>query len=271
MSEIRFIGGQLHWHAIRLRHQQLTEVVREAAATREDRSLLAQVRRGRDVCWIEEENETEPLVTVRIATYNRGQLVADRAIASAMRQTYERLEILVIGDNCDEKTERAVRSVQDRRVKFLNLPHRGLYPADPMKRWMVAGATPMNAGLLLASGAWMAPCDDDDELTDDHVEVLLREARSRRLEMVYSRSAIEREPGVWEEVGRTPLVHGHVSHGSVLYSMGLRFLRHSETSWRRHEPADWNLWRRMKRIGVRIGFVDHLTYHHYLEAHRRPT
>jgi hypothetical protein len=63
---------------------------------------------------------------------------------------------------------------------------------------------------------------------------------------------------------------GQISHGSVLYAAGLRFLRHSNTSWKLHgQPSDWNLWNRMKRIGVKIGFLHHVTYKHYLGAYQR--
>ncbi len=220
---------------------------------------------------MEADDEAEPLVTVRIATYNRGQMVVDRAINSALRQTYERLEVLVVGDHCDLATEQAVRSVTDPRVRFANLPYRGMYPVDPLKLWMVAGAAPMNAALRLLGGAWIAPCDDDDELTDDHVEVLLTQAKEHRLEMVYSKADMEERPGEWTEIGMWPLRHGHISHGSVLYSAGLRFLQHSESSWRLREPADWNMWRRMKAIGVRMGFLDRVTFVHHLEAYRRTT
>ena len=62
-----------------------------------------------------------------------------------------------------------------------------------------------------------------------------------------------------------------MSHGSVMYSLGLRHIVPNVRSWRLGEPGDWNLWRRMRDIGVHMGFVDHLTYTHYLEAIRRPT
>lgn len=248
--------------------EYLAETIRGRIVAADERRLVALRRGDSDVCWAATD-EAEPLVTVRIATYNRGPLVAERAIASAIRQTYERIEILVVGDHCDEPTERAVTSVKDPRLRFFNLAERGLYPTDPIQRWMVAGAAPMNAALALANGAWIAPCDDDDEITDDHVEVLLREARRRRLEFVWSKAAMEVATGTWEEVGSWPLAWGGITHGSVLYATGFRFLRYNENSWKIGEPGDWNMWHRMQAAGVKMGFVDHVTYRHYLEAHRR--
>lgn len=242
------------------------EWCRERLESFEERRLLTEARDGRDVCWTEEAN---PLVTVRIATYNRGQMVVDRSVSSALRQTYENVEVLVIGDAADSHTSEAVASITDERVRFINLPVRGTYPADPEHRWMVAGSAPMNAALALARGAWIAPCDDDDELSQDHVEVLLKSARAQRVEMIYSKARMEMAPGRWEVIGHPPLRCGHITHGSVLYSAGLRFMRHSNTSWKLAEPSDWNLWRRMQRIGVRIGFLDRVTYTHYLEAPHR--
>lgn len=255
-----------------LKHQsrlERREWLRDKLDARHERSLLAEARRGRDVCWLEAQTDSEPLVTVRIATYNRGQMVVDRAISSALAQTYPHIEILVVGDACDRATADAVASVDDPRVRFVNLPERGRYPDDPMKRWMVAGAHPMNAALYLARGTWIAPCDDDDELTPDHISSLLDHAKRERLEMVYSKAEMEISPGEIEIVGSVPLRHAHITHGSVMYSLGLRFFTHSLSSWRLDEPADWNMWRRMKRAGVRIGFLDHITYRHYQEGYRR--
>ena len=121
----------------------------------------------------------------------------------------------------------------------------------------------MNAALFLARGDWIAPCDDDDELTPTHVEDLLRFAKSGHYEMVYSKAAMARPNGQWMIVGGPPLRDGRISHGSVLYSAGLRFFTYSDTCWKRAEPADWNLWKRMRRAGVRIGFHDQVTYIHY--------
>lgn len=251
----------------------LREWCRERFELSEERHLLRCARRGRDVCWSDDDRSPSrgTLVTVLIPTYNRGRMLADRAIRSALEQTHENLEILVVGDACDEATAAAATGTGDARVRFVNLPARGMYPDDGWSRWMVAGSAPVNAGHALARGSWIAPCDDDDEMTPDHVEVLLRAAREQRAEMVYSVASMEVRPGVWQEMGSLPMRHGVISHGSVIYSAGLRWMRFSNTSWKLLEPSDWNMWRRMAAIGVRIGFLDRVTYIHYLEtAHREP-
>lgn len=260
--------AQLKSQLVKLRLDHGAEWLRERLESREERRLLDTVRQGDDLCWLAGD-EPEPLVTVCIPTYDRGPLVVERAIASALNQSYAPIEVLVVGDRCDDATAAALKSVRDPRLRFVNLPARGIYPADGLRRWYVAGSAPLNAGLALAQGAWITTCDDDDELTPDHVEVLLGEARRRRLEMVYSKARAERAPGCWDVIGAPPLRRGTISQGSVLYSTALRFLRFSNTSWLLHEPSDWNLWRRMERIGVRLGFVDHVTYVHYLESPQR--
>ena len=239
------------------------ELWRERIQARHDRELLAQARRGRDVCWEEADGDDEPLVTIRIPTFNRSDALAEVALPSALRQTYDRVEVLVVGDCTDAATDRVMAGVKDKRVRYVNLPRPGLYPADPLKRWRVSGTQPMNAALLLAKGAWIAPCDDDDELTDDHVEVLLKAAKQRRLEFVHSITETRFADGSHGHLGKPELTVGQVTHGSVLYSMGLRFLAYSATCHRIPEPHDWNLWRRMRDLGVRMGFVDHVTYRYF--------
>lgn len=233
----------------------------------EERRMLAIAREGRETCWTD-EGEAEPLVTIRIATYHRPELIG-RAIESCLAQTYPRLDVLVVGDQCSDETAAVVRGFRDERLRFVNLPARGMYPTELMARWRVAGVHPANAALLLGHGSWITACDDDDEFTPDHVEVLLRAAREQRLEMVWSKADMEVAPGRWEVVGDEPLREGHVTQGSVLYSMGLRFLRFSNTCWRREQPSDFNQWSRMAAIGVRMGFVDRVTYRHTLETHQR--
>lgn len=240
------------------RPEALWERFREAVQRREDRRLLTQARANRDVCWL--TDEPDPVVTIRITTYNRAELLQHRALASALRQSYDRLEILVIGDGTDEATDRMMAGVTDPRVRYVNL--RRVVPVVPPGHafWATLGVRAMNAALVLARGDWLAPLDDDDEFTDDHCEVLLRQAQQQRLEFVYSKSVVV---PTGREIGSWPMRSSGLTHGSVLYSLGLQFMRYNPDCWKRGEPQDWNLFRRMADVGVRIGFLDHVTYRYF--------
>ena len=245
-----------------LAHRQFT---RKRAI--EEREIVARLRGDRDVCWPESSAE-EPLVTIRIPTYDRGPLIVERAIGSAIAQTYPNIEILVIGDGATPETVDAIASVRDPRVRFVNLP-RPDYPADPERRWQVAGTAAVNRALDLARGAWIAPLDDDDEFTPDHVELLLATAIEHRLELVYGQSLMERPDGTWALVGAWPPQQAGLCHGSVLYAAELRFMRYDPEAWRVAEPGDWNLWHRMLDAGIRMGNVEQVVYCHYQEARHR--
>ena len=144
---------------------------------------LAAIRSAPDyeAAW----DESEPLVSVRIATYDNPELLCERALVSLRAQTYERWEAIVVGDAVTDDTEARVRAIGDPRIRFVNLPHRGPYPEDEYRQWLVAGIPAMNRGTREANGRWIAPLDHDDEWDADHMEVLLAEARRSRAELAY--------------------------------------------------------------------------------------
>lgn len=237
-----------------------SELLYELGSIPRDRRRLAELRNGRDVCWTEPEGETDPLVTVRICTKDRPELLIERSLASVMRQTYTNIEILVVGDHCDDRTADALAEIDDPRLRYVNLGRQGDYPTDPVRRWQVAGSKPMTAALYLASGHWIAPCDDDDEFVDTHVEHLLRFAQRERMEFVWGRT---QEFGSGPEsrfVGHEVMSFAATNHGAVFYSMGLAAIPYSPTADRMLEPFDWNLWKRMQLAGARMAFLDELVY-----------
>jgi hypothetical protein len=201
--------------------------------------------------------EPEPLVSVRIATYNGAQVLMERTIPSVLAQTYQNFEIVVVGDGCSDDTGARLEAIGDPRISFVNLPHRGVYPADPVKRWQVAGGAAMNHGAELARGLWVAPLDHDDEFTPDHIEVLLRSAMDGAYELVYGRMTQVFEQPDWSRViGTYPPAEGQFNFAGALYLRALRFFEWDPRAWVLGEPADWQVGRRMLEAGVRIGFVD---------------
>jgi glycosyltransferase involved in cell wall biosynthesis len=224
-----------------------------------ERSQLAAARRAAPV------SSRDPLVSVTIPTYNRGELLVKRTLPSVFAQTYRNFEVVIVGDCCPDDTPQRIAALGDPRVRFVNLPQRGNYPADPKKRWMVAGSVPINETLRLARGEWISYLDDDDVYTPDHIEKLLRAAQERDLELVFGRYRYEKEPGRWLDgrtrefpTGRPPYRRAGIPHSGVLYRSYLRFFDYYVDAWRYGLPTDNLLWQRMGRAGVRAGFLDEL-------------
>lgn len=204
-------------------------------------------------------DDTEPLVSVRIASYQKTEELVDVALESVLRQSYDRLEVIVVNDGPNPRTRDALAKLGDPRVQYFELPERGSYPSHPHLRWMVAGAPPMNEAARRASGRWIAPLDDDDEFADDHIERILSLALEKRAELAYG-ALIQRDrsEGVDRLVFSDPPRAGAFSFQSTIYLAGLRFFEYDEESWRVDEPGDWNLARRMVAAGVRMQSTDEI-------------
>ena len=97
-----------------------------------------------------------PLVSVPIATFNAAEVLVDRAIASVRAQTYDRWEIVVVGDGCTDDTAARVARLDDRRIRFVNLPFRTtVFPPGRHERWQISGVAPWNRAIELSQGEWL--------------------------------------------------------------------------------------------------------------------
>ncbi|HEX3873515.1 MAG TPA: glycosyltransferase, partial [Solirubrobacteraceae bacterium] len=225
---------------------------------------VEQLRRepGYDDAW-----DGEPLVSVRIATYNRASLLVDRALASVRRQTYANWEAIVVGDACTDDTAERVDALGDRRIRFENLPVRGPYPADETANWQATAVVPMNRASELARGAWIAPLDDDDEWDDDHIEALLAHARLTRAEVVHGRwRMIDAQTGrrVNHQFGENhrPSDGRLAWQAAILHAKLTRF-PYDANCHLADEVSDVNLARRLWDAGVRFAYLDRPVVTHW--------
>jgi len=62
-----------------------------------------------------------PLVSVIIPSYNRAQFIT-RAVNSVLRQTYAKIEVIVVDDGSQDDTQDRVRAIQqsDDRLRLLS-------------------------------------------------------------------------------------------------------------------------------------------------------
>lgn len=100
---------------------------------------------------------TQTIVTVIIPSRNRPQLVS-RSVKSALAQTVELIEVIVVVDGPDEFTVKELKQIEDPRLIVIELPsNKG-----------ASGAR--NEGVKVARGTWIAFLDDDDEWLPEKIE-----------------------------------------------------------------------------------------------------
>jgi O-antigen biosynthesis protein len=205
--------------------------------------------------------QPDPLVTIAIPTRDRPRLLMERALPSALDQTYTNLEVIVIGDAADADVATAVEALSDPRVRFVNMTHR--YERADGERWLTAATLTRNEGYRIARGRWLVDLDDDDSLRRDAVAELVAHARAHRLEAVYSRIQEHLPDGRTREIGSFPPALGDFSwHGAVVHA-GLRFFEREHVAADLGLPGDWFRAERMLRAGVRIGQLDRVTADYY--------
>ena len=100
---------------------------------------------------------TGPEVSVVIPTRGRA-LLAERAVRSALAQSFQDFEIVVVIDGADPETSEAMRQCLDERLHVIHLGEN------------VGGSEARNIGARFARGKWIALLDDDDEWFPDKLE-----------------------------------------------------------------------------------------------------
>lgn len=210
------------------------------------------------------KNCNDPLVSIIIATYNRGNILISRTIPNILNQDYKNIEIIIIGDKCKDNTPDLIKSFSDKRVKFYDLKKRGKYPKSIVDRWFVQGTKPRNIGMNYAKGDWYVWMSDDDILYPNHVSTLLRYAQKHNLEFVTGNYLEDRE-GIKSEIKASAFdkKNPHYQIGGMpawMYRAYLKTFKWNIHSWRKkyNRPVDFDLASRFRFCGVRTGHIDEI-------------
>lgn len=97
---------------------------------------------------------SSPTFSVVIPTHNRAALLC-RAITSALRQTFDDYELIVVDDASRDATAEAVSAFRDPRLRYVRMERNGGVSAA------------RNAGIRAARGHYVTFLDDDDEFMPD--------------------------------------------------------------------------------------------------------
>ena len=215
----------------------------------------------------EREKVRNALVSVIIPTYNRPELLTQRAIPSVLAQTHRNLDLHVIGDGCTEETLNKMGDLaavfKDSRVRFTNRP-RPEYPPG-LDGWHIAGSYAVNYGLDTTRGQYTCVIADDDEYLPTYVERCLDELVCQEVGAVYCASHVVGSGYLGVEF---PPRFAQQSGGELLWRRN--DFRLDVECWKKGLPNDWDFWVRMMKGGVRFGHVREVLYRYHPGTHRPP-
>lgn len=217
-----------------------------------------------------------PLISIYTPTYNRAELLKERAIKSVLAQSYQNFEYIIVSDGSTDNTKEVVGCIKDPRIRFFEIerkrPHHNY---NNETDWLLSGSYPANFALDQVKGEWVAKIDDDDIWTDDHLEKLLRFAQEGNYEFVSSMYIYQKNgvfyvySGVYLESPyfyperkdintKSPKYGGH---STMFYKANLKSFKYNTEAYKK----DWNrvdaedLVVRMYEAGVKMGFLETVT------------
>jgi glycosyltransferase involved in cell wall biosynthesis len=189
-----------------------------------------------------------PRVTIIVATYNWSSVLR-HAIGSVLRQTLADFELIVVGDGCTDDSEHVVTTVNDPRVRWINLPSNTGHQSGPN-----------NEGLQQARGEIVAYLGHDDLWLPHHLAAIVEAFDRTNCDLAYTVGI-----NVGPDGSVAPVIPRPESGGfsSPLCMAHRRRVTEDMGGWRDYrelkDPPDVELWRRAQARGYAFTFVPRLT------------
>lgn len=192
-------------------------------------------------------------VSIIIPTYNREELLP-HAINSALNQTYQNIEIIVVNDASTDNTETVIHSFKDTRIRYIR--HE--------KNQMLAASR--NSGVAVACGEFVCFLDDDDIMEPDMISSCIDEIISKNADIVhvgFLYFTAEKPPNISaSDVYNPPLVNfqkmltqNFWPVNSVLIRKDL-LTKAGKADTQLKTCEDWDLWLRILYLKPTISYVN---------------
>lgn len=202
-----------------------------------------------------------PLVSIVVTTYNYQDYVCD-AIDSALNQSYDNIEVIVIDDGSSDNTKSVLdKYSSDRRVTLISRENRGIIYTR-------------NEGVRTAKGEFVMQLDADDILEPSYVKECISKALSEDLDIVYTQT---------RAFGRVEYISEHgdynleqLKHYGYMHATSL--VRKSKMKEEPYDPyldklgnEDWDMFLDMCMDGSIAGLVNKplLNYRKHIDRQSR--
>lgn len=207
------------------------------------------------------QNYEPGLVSILIPTYNRKNILFDRAIQSVLKQTYLDIEIIIVDDGSTDGTFDSLIEFNHPKIKvYKNSRSKYRYPNKAIYHWFAGGVSALNHGLKYCRGQYIARIDDDDMWTEDHIEKLLFFLEKNNYEFVYSHLKAKMTATSKEEIiTNFPDPLGNTC--TWFFKSYLRYFKLNIHCWRKKKNRvfDVDVHNRFFNAGVRIGYLEEVT------------
>lgn len=189
----------------------------------------------------------KPEISIIISTYNRKKHLKN-AIKSALNQSFDNIEVIVVDDCSTDGTEKLVQNylAKDKRLRYFK-----------MKENSGHDGRPKNFGILKAKGDYIMFLDDDDVQRPDAAKILRKYIEATECDVAYGDYLIgegkKKKPG-WSVNFQVALLTqmNYISMPSVMIKRK-SLLEVGGFDEDIPKFKDWNLWLRLQKNGC--GFI----------------
>ena len=201
------------------------------------------------------------LVSIVIPTFNRCDILLERALQSVLSQTYKNFEIIIVDDGSTDNTVETIKNLNNPKIKlFINSRKKYRYPNKSLYHWFVGGVSAINVGLNNCSGQYVARIDDDDVWTEDHIEKLVHFLEENNHEFVYSHILAQMSTNEEKKIiTNSPDPLGNTC--TWLFLNYLKLFKMNIHCWRKtnNRVFDTDVHNRIFMSGARVGYLEEVT------------
>lgn len=204
------------------------------------------------------KNNILPKVSIIISCYNQAEYVGE-SIESALKQTYENLEIVCINDGSTDNSSEVIKSYAE---KYKNI----VFLDEKTNRGVCCAR---NMAIAASSGEYILPLDADDKIEPQYVEKAARVLHNNpKVGIVYCKADFfGRKHGLWklEEFDKRKIIFENQIFNSSLFRKKDFNEIGGYKDYMKYGCEDWDLWLSFVEKGVEVYRINEVLFHY-----RRP-